>query len=226
MSNQYPIFDSPIKSQPKNYPTFSQINPTESIDVRIDAQGSKIQDQPVPKKMGSYLNDSTNPMYDVNYDSGNAKTQHSVNNQRNMQIYPNNVPDYQNNNNVGDQQYDAHNSKIYNKPIANDEYNVLSMAYDSKKNNGCTNYNYPSPYPQAQVQQRIQPKMAPQQLAMNQNMPPYSEPYDFVPPHEPHMFPHFPHHPHFPYHPHFPHHPHFPVYPPEDYPYEDYYGYC
>ena len=207
MANQYPTFSETNKIQPKDYPTFSQVNPTESIDVRLDAQGSAIQDQALPKGFGNHMN-SSNPLYDVNYDSGNAKIQHPVNDQRNMQIYPNNVPDYQNNNNVGDQQYDAHNSKIYNKPIANDEYNVPSMAYDSKKNNGGTNYNYPSPYPQAQVQPSIQPKIAPQQLAMNQNMPPYSEPYDFVPPHGPHMFPHFP------------------VYPPEDYPYEDYYGYC
>ena len=50
MSNQYPVFDSSIKSQPKNYPTFSQINPTESEDVRIDDQGSIIQDQSVQKE--------------------------------------------------------------------------------------------------------------------------------------------------------------------------------
>ena len=227
MSNDYPTFSAINQNQQKEYPTFNQANPTQSIDVRLDAQGSTIQDQAIPKEIG--LMNSCDPMYDVNYDSGNAKTNNNQiknypsnvpNYQNNVPIpnYQNNVPNYQNNiHDNSDQKYDAQNSKICNQPISKDEYKVSNVAYDSGKNKIGGNYNRPVPVPQG----------------MNPNMPPYPQPYGLAPPHGPHgphMLPHFPHHPHHHHHPHHlpPHFPpHFPAYPPNICPCEeDYYAYC
>lgn len=212
MANQYPTFSETNKIQPKDYPTFSQVNPTESIDVRLDAQGSAIQDQAIPKGFGSQMN-SSNPLYDVNYDSGSAKTNNNqINNypQNYPHNYPQNIPNYKNNmHGSTDEKYDAQNSEIYNQPISKDSYNLSNTGYDSNKKNIGGNYNYPGQGPVPQ--------------GMNPNMPPYPQGYGLVPPpHGPGMFPHHRHHHHHPHH--IP--PHFPPYPPRACPCEEeYYPY-
>ena len=210
VKNEYPKFSVRISTQSKDYPSLSTININESIDQRLDVQGSKIQNQPIPKDM-SYYNrkDSNNPIYDENYDSDKAKiyTQKPIQNPQIQTNYynQNNVPNYNQNDfneQMYDQKYDAQNSNIYHQNIPKDEYNVPSGSYDSNNynKNVASQYNYPQPQ------------------IMNQFNQPPSGPYNF-PPHGPGMFPH---------HPHFPHFPHSaPPYPPQGYPYEgNYYAYC
>ena len=211
IKNEYPQFSVRMENEDKNYPTLSVIKLGESIDERLDVQGSKIHNEPIPKDM-SYYNkkDSNNPMYDQNYDSDQAKVyQNPIQNppnQPNFYERKNKVQNYNSNDQMFDQRYDAQNSNIYQQDIPRNEYNPPSVAYDSKKYNKeiSSNYNYPHPQ------------------NTNQYLPPFSAPYDFVPPHGPRMFP--------PYPPHFPHAPYFPQhfnYPHGNYPYEgDYYAYC
>ncbi len=196
--NQYPNLSSIIQNNPKEYPNISQISVNQSTDNRYDAQGANIQNQPIPKDMGSFHN-ANNPMYDINYDSESAKNynQQIQNPPIQQNYYPNNNPNMSQSigSTILDQQYDSNNAKNYNQPISN----APNVAYDSKQ--GDPNYNYPP--------------------TMGMNQYPEGAPvYDYVPPpHGPGMFPHFPH---FPHHPHFPHFPHYPPYPPA----EDYYAYC
>ena len=198
--NDYPQFSVRMENEPKEYPTLNEINLGESIDQRLDVQGSKIHNEPIPKDMSYYnIKDSNNSMYDQNYESGQANTP----NQPNFYNRNNNVQNYNkvsSNDQMYDQRYDAQNSNIYQQDIPRNEYNPPSGAYDSKKYNKdmSSNYNYP------------------QRPIMNQYLQPPSVPYDFVPPHGPGIFP--------PYPPRFPHAPYFPH---GNYPYErDYYAYC
>ncbi len=207
IKNEYPQFSVRMENEAKEYPTLSAINLGESIDQRLDVQGSKIHNEPIPKDMRNYnIKDSNNPMYDQNYDSDKAKGYpNPIQNPPNQANYYNinNAPNYNkdsSNVQIYDQRYDAQNSNIYQQDISRDEYNPPSGAYDSKNFNKeiSSNYNYP------------------QKHIMNRYMPPSSVPYDFVPPHGPGMFPPYP--PRFPSHFNYPH---------GNYPYEgNYYAYC
>ena len=214
-NNQYPTFNSQISTQPKEYPNLSQIVVSEAEDTTYNVQGSKIQNNPIQKGMES-IRDSDNPMYDVNYDSGNAKSyvppiQNPPNQQNNIpnnipNNAPNNVPNYNLTNSsvresALDEQYDSEKAKVY-QPIPQGGLNDPNLTYNQKSYDKSLDTKYDS---------------SPAGLAMNQNNQPIPPPYGFAPPSGPGMFPHFPHHPHFPHYPHYP--------PP--YPYEpDYYAYC
>ena len=210
-NNQYPTFSTRIPNEPKEYPTLDQAQINESVDLRYDAQGSKIQNQPLQKGLND-LHDSNNPMYDVQYDSESAKkyTQPMQNIPNQPNYMPNNVnaPNYnQFNNSSLDEKYDSDKAKIYHQPIPGDELKVPNESYNSqnyrKDKHLDTQYDS-SPLATAQYS-KANPQPA----------------YKMVPPHGPGMFPHFPHHSHFPHHPKFPH------YPPGQYPYEgNYYAYC
>ena len=213
IKNEYPKFSVRMENEVKDYPTLSTINLGESIDERLDVQGSKIHNEQIPKDIIYFnIKDSDNPMYDQNYDSDKAKVY--SNPIQNPPIQPNyynrnNAPDFNkvsSNDQMYDQRYDAQNSNIYQQDIPRNEYNPPSMAYDSKKYNKDINPNYNYLQPQT----------------MNQYLQPSSAPYDYVQPHGPGMFPPYP--PRFPHGPNFPHHLN---YPNGNYPYEgNYYAYC
>ena len=200
--NQYPNLSSIIKSEPKQYPSLSQINLSQNADNRYDAQGTNINNQSIPKDMGNIQN-SSNPLYDVTYDSESAKNyKQPIQNQPiKPNYYPNNNINL--NQNLGnsslDQEYDSNNANIYTHPVPKNDFKVPNTGYDSKQAD--PNYNYPP--------------------TMGMNAYPKGAPaYDYIPPpHGPGIFPHFPHYPHYP---HFPHFPHYPPYPPA----ADYYAYC
>jgi hypothetical protein len=134
MTNQYPTFDSSIlqnqSNKSKEYPTFSQVNQINSVDgkdVRLDAQGSLIQAQPLPNgneiPLNKFINTSNSELYDVNYDSGSAKTNQ-------IQI-PHN---YQNNNNYNHKYVPSESIKLssvpYNSNQANDNNNAIKGRVD------------------------------------------------------------------------------------------------
>ena len=199
-NNQYPSLSSIIQNK-KEYPTLSQINPNESTDMRYDAQGVNIRNQSIQKGPDNF-NKSTNPMYDVKYDSESAKT-----NSQPMQYPQNqNMPNYPPN-------YTPNNMPNYSQNINN---SYLDEKYDSEKAKGMNAQNpiYDNPGYNKELDTNYNSSSA----AMGQyNVPPMRQPpYGF--PHGPGMFPHFPHHPPFG---------HFPPPPlPPKYPYEgDYYPY-
>ena len=152
-------------------------------DMRYDAQGANIQNQPLPQGMTNYsINDSSNPMYDVTYDSESAK-------KYNQPIQ--NMPLQQN-----------YNQPIQNVPLENSSISVsqsdiLDQQYCSEK----TKYNqYNDPnidYVNRNLDKDYTSTGKNQFGQLN---------YDYVRPNGPRMYPHFPHHPH---HPHFPHYPHY-----------------
>ena len=205
MENQYPNFSTRMSSENKDYPNLSQINLGESAaDMRYDAQGSKILNQEIQKGQ-DYFRDSSNRMYDAQYDSESAKNyQQPISNPpiQPNQYVPNNIPDGSLN---VDQRYDAQNSKIYNQDIQSDEYKNLSTNYNSQDPNKQFGSNNIPPNP------------------MN-NYYPYPQQYEYGVPHGPRMFPHFPHCPHFPHFPHAPYYP-APAYPPVVFPMEGDFGY-
>ena len=202
-SNQYPTFSS-IKKETKNYPTLSQINQSQSGDIRYDAQGSNIQNQSLQKGV-DYLDKSTDPMYDINYNSESVKKYNQPNKypQNPNQNLHNNMPNYSlNNSDYLDGKYDSGKAKEYNPNV---EINGPKQIYGNPEYNKDLDTNYNS-----------------SPLAMEQyyKIPMSQPPYDYVVPHGPGIFPQFPHHPVFPHfgHPHF---------PPNYYLYEgDYYAYC
>ena len=171
-----PTINSVITKGTNDYPSFSKMAPQgNQVDMRYDAQGTNIQNQPLPQGMTNYkINNSS--MYDVSYDSENAKNYNQPNQ---------NVPLQQNYNQP------IQNVSLDNSSVGVRQSEFLDQQYCSEKTKyGQTNQNnsyLDKEYTSTGRNQMGQP--------MN---------YDYVQPNRPQMYPHFPHHPHHPHFPHYP----------------------
>ena len=176
------IPNQPLPKGTNEYPNFNQSSlQGREGDIRYDVQGSKIQNQPIPKGMGnSSINDSQNPMYDVDYSSESAKNynqpiQNVPLQQQNVDMSSVSVSQ----SDILDQQYCSDKTKGFTQT---NQY--PKNAYDKKYNKGLdTEYNS-SPLVNDQFGQPIPPRYGPG-LPNGPRMNPH--------------FPHFPHHPHFPH---------------------------
>ena len=196
-----PTINSVITKGTNDYPSFSKMDAQGNQgDMTYNVQGANIQNQPLQQGMSNYsVKDSTNPMYDVTYDSENAKNYNQTPLQQNVPLQQNYNQQNYNQQNYNQQNYNQPNQNVSleNSSVGVRQSEFLDQQYCSEKTKygEATNTNYgdrnlDKDYTSTGRNQFGQPN------------------YNYAQPSGNKMYPHFPHHPH---HPHFPHHPHYPA---------------